>query len=60
MKLPREIHNNAKLKIGIDFCSDTHRIHGTGIYIYIPTFTININYIKVGKYVSPMDPSWDR
>ncbi len=38
--------------------SNTHRIHGTGIftYIYLP----KINHSWIGKYtVRPMDPSWD-
>ena len=38
--------------------SNTHRIHGTGIftYIYLP----KINHSWIGKYtIRPMDPSWD-
>ena len=39
----------------IDVCVQTHRIHGTVIFTYMKT--ININYINVGKYHSPMDPT---
>ena len=26
--------------------------------VYLPTFTIKINYINVGRYTDPMDPIW--
>ena len=35
--------------------SNTHRIHGTGIFTYIYHFTIKKSTIHVGKYTSPMD-----